>query len=130
MRPERISSASVTFFALLGIVLILVGIPALRESTYTGTIYIVIGAVQVLISGLTHFFTRGKIGREFGNIMVSGCWWILSVGIAGIALFASPLFTISPAYSAVSILFAAIWLVLGALNVWLMVSKVGAEIVV
>ncbi|MDI6819577.1 MAG: hypothetical protein QMC89_01545 [Candidatus Hodarchaeaceae archaeon] len=130
MKPERISLMSVIFFALLGIVLVVVGASALDESIYAGTIYAVIGAAQVLISVLTFAFTRGKIKREFGNTMVLGCWWILSVGIAGLALFTSPLFAISPVYSVVSSLFAVIWVVLGAFNMWLMVSKVGAEIVV
>ena len=130
MSPDRISLMSVALSAVLGIVLTVVGLSVLTENIYAGVFYAAIGVAQVLISGLLVAFTRGKSGQEFGNVMVMGWWWTLSVGIAGLALFTSPLFIISLTYSVASIAFAAIWVVLGIFNIWLLVSKVGAEIVV
>lgn len=130
MRPERVCSASVALAALLGLLLVIIGIPAYPENPYTGIIYVVIGVAQILVVGVLLGFARGKSGRDFGNVAVVGCWWILSVGIAALALFTSPLLVISTLYVAVSTVLAAIWVILGAVNIWLMVTRLGAEIVV
>lgn len=119
-----------TVFAVLGLILLVLGLLTYSESVYTGVVYVVIGFFQIIIPIIVLVRAGGKTGSEFGDVTVMGCWWTLSVGIAGLALFPSPLLRVSMTYAAVSSIFAALWIVLGAISIRFAISETGAKLVV
>lgn len=128
---KKYSSWMVCLFAALGIVLLAIGIVVRGDNLYTGITYVVVGIFQLLIALSAIPRLRGKDGAAMGNVVVQHNWWILSVGIAGLAVFPSQFFSLPLAglvYLAVAI--SAIWVILGAINVYLAVKRTGARLAV
>lgn len=120
-----------SLFAVLGIILIALGVIVRGDNVYSGITYVLIGIVQLLIAGASFIRIRDKDGRELGNVSVQHSWWLLSVGIAALALFPSDFFSVSSTaigYSAIAI--AIIWVVLNAVSIYVAVKKTKARLVV
>lgn len=117
-------------FGVLGLILLIMGSLIYSESVYTGVVYMVIGLSQIIIPAFALVRISGKTGSELGNVMVMGCWWILSIGIAGLALFTSPLLAVSTAYTAVSTIIAVLWIILSVVSIKFAISETGARLVV
>lgn len=117
-------------FAVLGVILLFLGVAGFSENLYAGTVYSLIGIFQIIIAGLFLALMREKTGSELGNLAVTCCWWILSIGIAGAALFPSQFLRVSLTYAIVSTVIAVIWIVLGAFSIRLAISRTGASLVV
>lgn len=117
-------------FGLLGLILLVMGLLIYSESIYAGVVYMIIGFFQILIPAFAVIRMSGKKGADLGNVIVMASWWILSVGIAGVALFTSPLLAVSLVYTAISTILAILWIVLSAISIKFAISETGARLVV
>ena len=133
MRMDFKSYASLMacFFVVLGLVLMAIGLIVRGDNLYTGITYTAMGIIQLLIAASTIPRLGGKEEAAIGNVAVQHNWWILSVGIAGLAVFPSSFFSIPSTglmYAAIAI--SAIWVILGAINIYLAVKRTGARLAV
>lgn len=118
--------------SVVALVLIVLGVTALSANVYTGIIYIVVGGIQLL--GAALLFPRIANVEEpkvVGNRSVQANWIVLSLGIAGMALFLAPFFRLETmVVSYIAFILCVVSVLLGAFNIFSAVKKVGARMVV
>ncbi|MBA7574655.1 hypothetical protein ES695_06205 [Candidatus Atribacteria bacterium 1244-E10-H5-B2] len=113
------------------ILLILAGV-VWSKNIYAGIIYLIIGIIQ-LISTLLLYYQIGKIKdiTEMGNRSVQHNWIILSIGIAGCALFLAPFFEIdSMAIPYTAFTVCLISILLSIINIYKAIREAKARMVV
>lgn len=117
---------------ILSIIIIILGLLAWSKSVYTGIIYIVIGILQLL--GAIFVYPRiAKVtdDQQVGNRAIQEYWIVLSVGIAGMALFLAPFFKIEPVLIPyISFIIVTVSVILSGLSIMNAVRKVKARMVV
>ncbi|MBN2325132.1 MAG: hypothetical protein JXQ30_15490 [Spirochaetes bacterium] len=116
----------------LALAVLVLGIAKWSENPYTGIIYAVVGFIQLL--GMVLLFPRiAKLDdqKEVGNRAVQANWIVLSLGIAGMALFLAPFFRLeSVTVSYVAFILSVVLTVLSAFNIFIAVNRVKARMVV
>lgn len=120
-----------SLFAVLGLIVVILGVLVKGDNVYTGIIYVLIGVLQLLIATTAFPRFRNKDEVGIGNITVQHNWWILSVGVAALALFPSAFFSI-PATSLVYLTtgIALIWVVLSVTTIYVAVKRTNARLVI
>ncbi|MEA1965053.1 MAG: hypothetical protein U9O41_08015 [Candidatus Aerophobetes bacterium] len=93
MEFKKYTQISTSVLLILSIILLVLAGMIWSKNIYAGVIYLIIGITQ-LISTLLLYPRIGKIKdiTEIGNRAVEHNWIILSIGIAGCALFLAPFF--------------------------------------
>ena len=116
----------------LSVVLIILAFIAWPKNVYTGIIYLIVGIVEFLGAVITYpRISRTDDDREMGNRSVQQNWIILSIGIAGCALFLAPFFEVdNSSLPVISFILSIIVTILSAVNIYLAVKKVNARMVV
>jgi len=116
----------------IAIIIIVLGIAKLSENVYTGLIYLIVGVIQFLgsvillprISGLEDL-------TEVGNRAVQSNWLVLSIGIAGMALFLAPFFRLeSMVIPYITFILCVISVVFSAINIFISVKRAKARMIV
>ena len=131
MEFRKLSSSSKWVFFVLGIILLLLGLGAIGENVYAAGVYVIVGIVQILIAGTGLTRTRGLDElKQVGNITVQHSWWVLSVGLASLALVTSPFLDTSLVLKLPASIISIVWIVLGAVTIYVSVERVDAELVV
>jgi len=125
----QISTGVLLIFSI--ILLVLAGV-VWSKNIYAGIIYLIIGIIQ-LISTLSLYSRIGKIKDiiEMGNMSVQFNWLILSIGIAGVALFLAPFFKIDSTaipYIAFAVCFISI--LLSIINIYKAIRETKAQMVI
>lgn len=125
----QISTIPLIIFSLA---LIILGIAVWSKNPYTGVLYLIIGVVQFL--GAVFVYPRVAKAQDMtdvGNRSVQQNWIILSISIAGVALFLAPFFRTGPMVLPY-VVFVICWiaLFLSAFNIYFAVKKTGARMVV
>jgi hypothetical protein len=117
---------------ILSIIIIVFGLLSLSKNIYAGIVYLVIGALQFLGAIFVYpRITKVVDTQEVGNRAVQHFWLILSVGIAGMALFLAPFFKIEPKLIPyISFIIVTLSVILGGLSIMMAVRKVKARMVV
>lgn len=131
MEFRRFSAMAKWVFLVLGVILLLLGVGAVGENAYAAGVYMLIGMAQAIIAGTGMIRTRGvKDSKEFGDKTVQHSWWILSVGLASLALVTSPFLSAPLLLELPAGAVSLVWIVLGAVTIYIAVERAGAEIVV
>lgn len=132
MNFKKYSKITITILLAISIVIFVLGVLAWSENVYTGIIYFIVAAIMFL--GCIYLYPRiAKIEdmQEVGNRSVQSNWIVLSVGIAGMALFLAPFFRIeSMAVPYAAFVLCAVSVILSAFNIYSAVKKVKARMVV
>lgn len=132
MNFKKYIQISVGILFILSIILLVLGIVIWKQNVYTGIIYIAIAIIQFLGTILLYpRISRLDDMTEVGNRSVQQNWIVLSVGIAGCALFLAPFFKVdSMAIPIFAFFLCAISAILSAVNIYAAVKKVKARMVV
>lgn len=116
----------------ISVIIFVLGLLSWSKNVYTGLIYFIVAAVMFL--GCIFLYPRiAKIEdmTEVGNRSVQANWIVLSVGIAGMALFLAPFFKVdSMVLPFIAFILCAISVLLSAFNIYRAVKKVKARMVV
>ena len=132
MNFKKYSQITITILLAISIVIFVLGLLTWSENVYTGLMYFIIAAIMFL--GCIFLYPRiAKVEdmQVVGNRSVQANWLVLSVGIAGMALFLAPFFRIeSMAVPYAAFLLCAVSVLLSAFNIYMAVKKVKARIVV
>lgn len=112
--------------ALLGAIFIVLGAAVVGRNLYAGITGLMIGPIQIVIAltSIARIRSRERL-IEKGNVNVMHSWWILSVGIAVLVIFTSPLARIGIG-SWIGGTIGALWMILGSLSVYLSMKFTGA----
>jgi len=117
---------------ILSIVLFVLGLFIWSSNQYAGFLYVLIAVVEFL--GAVFVFPRiagVEDMQEAGNRAVQQNWIVLSIGIAGMALFLAPFFRIdSMAVPYIAFLICVVSVILSAINIYTAIKKVKARMVV
>jgi hypothetical protein len=117
---------------IIAIIIIVLGIAKLSENVYTGLIYLIVGVIQFLgsvillprIAGLEDL-------SEIGNRAVQSNWLILSIGIAGMALFLAPFFRLeSMVIPYIAFILCVLSVIFSAINLFISVKRAKARMIV
>jgi hypothetical protein len=128
MEFEKYAGLMGWLFAVLGVVLMVLGIGVTGDNIYTGLTYTTVGFFQLLVALSEVLRLGGKEGMPAGVVVVQHNWWIVSIGIAALAVFPSSFFSISSAaLMFLASMISAIWVILGAANIYLAVKRTGAR---
>jgi hypothetical protein len=116
----------------IAIIIIVLGIAKLSENVYTGLIYLIVGVIQFLGSViLLPRMARLEDLVEIGNRAVQSNWLVLSIGIAGMALFLAPFFRLeSMLIPYVAFILCVISVVFAAINIFISVKRAKARMIV
>jgi hypothetical protein len=129
---QKYATFTTSILLLFALVILVSGLALWQSNLYTGLIYLIISGIQVI--SLVLLYPRVQSAgedQEKGNRVVIHNWSVLSVGIAGVALFQAPFFRVdtSPLPVVAFILSVAIVLV-SALNIYMAVKKVKARMII
>ncbi len=116
---------------ILPFIIVVLGLLNWSENVYTGIIYVVVGALQFL-SAIFVYPRIAKVAdaQMVGNRVVQQNWLILSLGIAGMALFSAPFFKIEPAsIPYITFIISTVLVILSGFNILMAVRKVKARMV-
>lgn len=129
---KKYSQITITILLVISIIIFVLGLVVWSENVYTGLIYIIVAAIMFL--GCIFLYPRiAKIKdmAEVGNRSVQANWLVLSVGIAGMALFLAPFFKLdSMTVPWVAFVLCVIAVLLSAFNIYSAVKKAKARMVV
>jgi hypothetical protein len=116
----------------VAIIIIVLGIAKLSENVYTGLIYLIVGVIQFLGSViLLPRIARLEDLTEVGNRAVQSNWLVLSIGIAGMALFLAPFFRLeSMLIPYIAFILCVISVVFSAINIYISVKRAKARMIV
>jgi uncharacterized membrane protein YhhN len=132
MNFKKYTQIMISILLLFAIVIIVLGIAVWSKNVYTGIIYIVIAGIQFF--GIVFLYPRiGRIDdlNEMGNRSVMHNWAVLSVAIAGAALFLAPFFRPdSMIIPFVAFVLCILQVIISALNILFAVKKVKARMIV
>lgn len=132
MNFKKYSQVTITILLVISIVICVLGIFAWSGNVYAGLLYVVVAAIMFLAC----IFLYPRIAKiedmyEVGNRSVQANWIVLSVGIAGMALFLAPFFKLdSMTVPWVAFVLCVIAVLLSAFNIYSAVKKVKARMVV
>jgi len=117
---------------IIAIIIIVLGIAKLSENVYTGLIYLIVGVIQFLGSViLLPRIARLKDLSEIGNRAVQSNWLILSIGIAGMALFLAPFFRLeSMVIPYIAFILCVLSVIFSAINLFISVKRAKARMIV
>jgi len=117
---------------IIAIIIIVLGIAKLSENVYTGLIYLIVGVIQFLGSViLLPRIARLKDLSEIGNRAVQSNWLILSIGIAGMALFLAPFFRLeSMVIPYIAFILCVVSVIFSAINLFISVKRAKARMIV
>jgi hypothetical protein len=132
MNFKKYIQTMMSILLLFSIIIIVLGFLVWSKNVYTGLIYMIIAGIQFF--GIVFLYPRiGKIDdmHEVGNRSVPHNWIVLSVGIAGAALFLAPFFKPdSMVIPFAAFVLCVIMIILSALNILFAVKKVKARTIV
>jgi hypothetical protein len=117
---------------IIAIIIIVLGIAKLSENVYTGLIYLIVGVIQFLGSViLLPRIARLEDLSEIGNRAVQSNWLILSIGIAGMALFLAPFFRLeSMVIPYIAFILCVVSVIFSAINLFISVKRAKARMIV
>jgi hypothetical protein len=117
---------------IIAIIIIVLGIAKLSENVYTGLIYLIVGVIQFLGSViLLPRIARLEDLSEIGNRAVQSNWLILSIGIAGMALFLAPFFRLeSMVIPYIAFILCVLSVIFSAINLFISVKRAKARMIV
>ena len=132
MNFKKYSQITITILLAISIIIFILGLLTWSENVYTGLIYFIIAAIMFL--GCIFLYPRiAKIEdmHEVGNRSVQANWLVLSVGIAGMALFLAPFFRVdSMVIPYIAFVLCTVSVLLSAFNIYSAVKKVKARTIV
>lgn len=116
----------------IAIIIIVLGIAKLSENVYTGLIYLIVGVIQFLGGViLLPRIARLEDLSEIGNRAVQSNWLILSIGIAGMALFLAPFFRVeSMVIPYIAFILCVVSVIFSAINLFISVKRAKARMIV
>ncbi len=116
----------------IAIIIIVLGIAKLSENVYTGLIYLIVGVIQFLGSViLLPRIARLEDLTEIGNRAVQSNWLVLSIGIAGMALFLAPFFRLeSMVIPYIAFILCVLSVIFSAINLFISVKRAKARMIV
>ncbi len=132
MNFKKYTQIMISILLLFSIIIIVLGIAVWSKNVYTGIIFLIIAGIQFF----TIIFLYPRIGKiddmhEVGNRSVPHNWAVLSVGIAGAALFLAPFFRPdSMIIPFVAFVLCILQVIISALNILFAVRKVKARTIV
>jgi len=117
---------------IIALIIIVLGAMNWSENPYTGLIYLIVGVIQFL-GGILLYPRIAKLKdlKEIGNRSVQLNWLILSIGIAGMALFMAPFFRLeSMVVPYIAFILCVIAVLLSGFNIFIAVKQTKARMVV
>lgn len=132
MKFKKYTQISTGVLLIFSIILLVLAGVVWSKNIYAGVIYLIIGIIQ-LIATLSLYSRIGKIKdiTEMGNMSVQFNWLILSIGIAGLALFLAPFFKIdSTAIPYIAFLVCFISVLLSVINIYKAIRETKAQMVI
>jgi len=132
MKFKKYTRISTSVLLVFSIILLILAAAVWSKNIYTGVVYLIIGMTQ-LICTLLLYPRIGKIKdeTEIGNRLVQHNWIVLSIGIAGCALFLAPFFKVdSMAIPYTAFTVCLISVLLSTFNIYKAVKDTKARMVV
>jgi len=132
MNFKKYIKVTMVILLVIGVVILALGIVKWSENVYTGIIYLVIGVIQFLGSILLlPRIAKLEDQKEVGNRAVQANWLVLSIGIAGMALFMAPFFRLEAMIVPyIAFVLCVVSVLLSGINIYTAVKKVKARMVV
>ncbi len=132
MSFQKYAALTTSILLLFALVILVSGLALWQSNLYTGLIYLIIAGIQVI--SLAILYPRLKAAeqdQEKGNRVVIHNWSVLSVGIAGVALFQAPFFRVdTSALPVVAFILSVAIVLLSAMNIYVAVKKVKARMII
>ena len=116
----------------ISLVIIVLGAVKWSENPYTGLIYLIVGVIQFL-GGIILLPRIAKLEdlKTGGNRAVQANWLVLSIGIAGMALFLAPFFRLEAmGIPYIAFILCIISVILSGFNIFTAVKKAKARMIV
>ncbi|UCB45087.1 MAG: hypothetical protein JSV25_12845 [Spirochaetota bacterium] len=132
MNFKKYIQITMIIVVVISIVIIALGAVKWSENPYTGLIYLIVGVIQFL-GGVLLFPRIAKLEdmKEVGNRSVQANWLVLSIGIAGMALFMAPFFRLEAmAIPYIAFILCVISVLLSGFNIFTAVKKAKARMIV
>ena len=132
MEFKKYIRVTMLILVIIALIIIVFGAMNWSENLYTGLIYLVVGVIQFL-GGILIYPRIAKLKdmKEIGNRSVQLNWLILSIGIAGMALFMAPFFRLEAmAIPYIAFILCVISVLLSGFNIFTAVKKAKARMVV
>jgi peptidoglycan/LPS O-acetylase OafA/YrhL len=132
MNFKKYIQITMVILVVISIVIIALGVMKWSERPYTGLIYLIIGVIQFL-GGVLLFprIAKREDMQEVGNLSVQANWLVLSIGIAGMALFMAPFFRLeSMVVPYIAFILCIVSVILSGLNIFTAVKKAKARMIV
>ena len=132
MNFKKYIQVTMIIVVVISIVIIALGALKWSENPYTGLIYLIVGVIQFL-GGVLLFPRIAKLEdmKEVGNRSVQANWLVLSIGIAGMALFMAPFFRLEAmTIPYIAFILCVISVILSGFNIFTAVKKAKARMIV
>ncbi len=110
-----------SLFIVLSVILLIFAYYSWQHFFVTGAMYAQIGVAQLLMSAIALMRLPSSKGdpMEIGKVGIQHSWIILSIGLAGVALFLAPYFDIGlPIITYTAFAIALLYLVIGAFSLY------------
>ena len=129
---KKYIQVTMLILVIIAVIIIVLGALNWSENPFTGLIYLIVGVIQFL-GGILLYprITKLEDLKEIGNRSVQLNWLVLSIGIAGMALFMAPFFRLeSMAVPYIAFILCVIAVLLSGFNIFIAVKKAKARMVV
>jgi len=108
----------------LGVLQLVVAALVWNGNVWTGAMAVFVGVSQLVVIGSIDPRIRDQSdARSVGNVVVQHSWFVLSIGVAGAAVFSSPFFSVATEWVTASVLLNLAWAVLGAYMIYWSVTE-------
>lgn len=129
---KKYITITTSILLVFSVVIFVLGLLFWAENTYTGIIYLIISGIQIV--ALITLYPRARRAedmQEKGNRVVFHNWSVLSVGIAGAALFLAPFFRIdSMTVPFIAFILCVLAVILSAVNIFTSVKMAQARMII